>query len=68
MLDEVYERYLNRKGGSTKHRKRAKRGLAIEDTELMEVFYVINVNTMALLFVHVKRGCFSIHLLKYSIT
>ncbi|KAH0459223.1 hypothetical protein IEQ34_012037 [Dendrobium chrysotoxum] len=36
MLDEVYERYLNRKGGSTKQRKRAKQGLSIGDAELME--------------------------------
>ncbi|KAI0504841.1 hypothetical protein KFK09_015794 [Dendrobium nobile] len=36
MLDEVYERYLNRKGGSTKQRKRAKRSLSIGDAELME--------------------------------
>lgn len=50
MLDEVYERYLNRKGGSTKQRKRAKRGLAIGDAELMEVFYVVNINMLALLF------------------
>ncbi|KAK8941008.1 hypothetical protein KSP39_PZI010452 [Platanthera zijinensis] len=36
MLDEVYERYLHRKGGSSKQRKRAKRGLSIGDAELME--------------------------------
>lgn len=36
MLDEVYERYLIRKGGSTKQRKRAKRGISIGDAELME--------------------------------
>lgn len=36
MLDEVYERYLIRKGGSTKQRKRAKQGLSIGDVELIE--------------------------------
>ncbi|XP_020578578.1 putative rRNA methyltransferase [Phalaenopsis equestris] len=36
MLDEVYERYLIRRGGSTKQRKRAKRDISVGDAELME--------------------------------
>ncbi|KAG0470836.1 hypothetical protein HPP92_017536 [Vanilla planifolia] len=36
MLDEAYERYVNRRGGSTKKQKRAKLVLSNGDTELME--------------------------------
>lgn len=45
MLDEAYERYLIRRGGSTKQRKRAKQALSTGDTELIEVFNVLTITS-----------------------
>lgn len=36
MLDEAYERYVSRKGGSTKQRKHAKLAFSNDDAELLE--------------------------------
>lgn len=37
MLDQAYERYITRKGGSTKPTKRAKRVASTDGADLMEV-------------------------------
>lgn len=50
MLDEAYERYLNRKGGGTKQYKRAKRIDPNADEDLLEVLGILSRKAIYQLF------------------